>query len=155
MWAAIGATGLSNLMSAMVSFQGTWWQQPSDRCVKRPSYIGGDPVSSKPCIPIACSTLAMSSSNSSKRQLKGDLQALYQGPNRQMPSGLLPLASQRCLPSTTQRQPCQPTFSLECNLLTPVVDQMHASGVCLTLMFLPTRITRGPKQDQAEARVKV
>ncbi len=139
----------------MVSFQGTWWQQPSDRCVKLPSYIGGDPVGSKPCIPTACSTLAMSSSKRLKRQLKGKLQALYPGPNRQMPSGLLPPASQHCLPLTIQRQPCQLTFSLECNLLTPVVDQMHPSGGCLTLMFLPTHITRGPKQDQAEARVKV
>ena len=139
----------------MVSFQGTWWQQPSDRCVKRPSYIGGDPVSSKPCIPIACSTLAMSSSKRLKRQLKGELQELYLVPSRQMPSGLSPPASQHCLPSTTQRQPCQLTFSLECNPLTLVADQMHPSGGYLTLMFLPTSITRGPKQDQAEARVKV
>jgi len=151
----IDATGLFNLMSAMVSSQGTWWQQPSDRCVKLPSYIGGDPVGSKPCIPIACSTLAMSSSKRLKRQLKGKLQALYLGPNRQMPSGLLPQISQHCLPSTTQRQPCRLTFSLECNLLTPVADQMHPSGGSLTLILLPTSISRGPKQDQAEARVKV
>lgn len=142
-------------MSAMVSCQGTWWQQPSDGCVKLPSCIGGGPVGSQPCIPIACSTLAMSSSKGLKRQLKRELQALYPGPNRQMPSGLLLPASQHCLPSATQRQPCQLTFSLECNLPTPVVDQMHPSGGCLRLMFLHTCITRGPKQDQAEARMKV
>ena len=149
------AAGRYRLMSAMASFQGTWWHPPSDRCARLPSCIGGSPTGSKPCIPIACSTMGTSSSVSLTRQDQVGLRALLQGHTKQMPSGLCHPTSLACLPSTIQRQPCQANSNLEYYQPAPAADQRCINGSSLRAVLLPSNFTKDPKLGQTGARVKL
>ena len=149
------AAGPYRLMSAMASFQGTWWHPPSDRCARLPSCTGGSPTGSKLCTPIACSTMETSSSTSLTHQDQVGLGAPLQGHTKQMPSGLCHPTSQACLPSTIQRQPCQASSNLEYYQSAPAADQRCINGSNLKAVLLPINFTKEPKLGQTGARVKL
>lgn len=137
----------------MESYQEPWWQQASGGCAKLPSCIGGCPTGKRRCTQTGCSTMAMSSSRLLKVQIRVDQTAQLLAQFKQMPFGLCPLTSLVCLPSTTQRQPCQLIFKLGCRILTPDADQTLRKGDSrkAPLQHITTR--RGSNKEQTKPRV--
>ncbi len=141
--------------SAMASCQEILWHQPSARCASLQSYTGGCPASNRPCTPTTCSTLAMSSSRPLADQARPNLTAQSLVRSKQMPFGLCHPTSQAYLPSTTPRQPCLLTSSLGHKQVIPGADQMGTRDGNLKAVWCHTSLTKRPKQDQAETRVRM